>query len=135
MEGASLILVDTQAVIWLSKEQQYLSKTVLQVITDARRQGVALAISDISLWECAMASRKDRLKLGVPLAAALNEIAGLYTVLPITPAIAETSLTFSTQFPRDPADRIIAATAVVHRIPLITSDGRIQRSGEVPCIW
>jgi PIN domain nuclease of toxin-antitoxin system len=66
---------------------------------------------------------------------ALNEIASLYTVLPVTPEIAEISTAFSPEFPRDPADRLIAATALAHHIPLITSDTRIRKSGEVPCIW
>jgi PIN domain nuclease of toxin-antitoxin system len=35
-------------------------------------------------------------------------------------------------FQNDPADEIIAATSVLHRVPLITRDRRIRRSRLVP---
>jgi PIN domain nuclease of toxin-antitoxin system len=38
-------------------------------------------------------------------------------------------------FPRDPADWLVAATARVHDLTLITSDRAIQRSGAVPTLW
>ena len=38
-------------------------------------------------------------------------------------------------FPRDPADCLVAATARVHDLTLITSDRAIQRSGAVPTLW
>jgi PIN domain nuclease of toxin-antitoxin system len=38
-------------------------------------------------------------------------------------------------FPADPFDRIIAATAIVERVALVTSDARIQESGVVRTIW
>jgi PIN domain nuclease of toxin-antitoxin system len=56
-------------------------------------------------------------------------------VLPIDSAVAERSMTFSPNFPKDPADRIIAATALVHGLTLVTADEAIRKSGEVSCIW
>lgn len=56
------------------------------------------------------------------------------TVLPITPAIAEQA-----QHPDflhgDPADRLIAATAVVHQSPVITADGKLRLVPGLRCIW
>ena len=42
---------------------------------------------------------------------------------------------FPADFPGDPADRLIAATARAHRIPLVTSDERIQASPLVETVW
>ncbi len=55
-------------------------------------------------------------------------------VLPITPEIAEKSVQFSSRFPKDPTDRLIAATALVHGFKLVTADKLVRKSGEVPCI-
>ena len=38
-------------------------------------------------------------------------------------------------FPKDPVDRLIAATALIEDIPLITADREIRKSGAVPTIW
>jgi PIN domain nuclease of toxin-antitoxin system len=42
---------------------------------------------------------------------------------------------FPPSFPSDPFDRIIAATARVRGLRLVTADERIQRSGVVETIW
>ena len=130
-----MILLDTQSVIWLNQDQMLLSHSAKSAIAEARVAGTGLAIADITLWEFAMASKRDRIKLEVPLSVALRELTAVYAVLPITPAIAEASVSFSSRFPRDPSDRVIAATALVHNLPLITTDTRIRKSGEVSCIW
>ncbi len=130
-----MILLDTQIVIWLNQQQEKLSRTASEAISGARIDGVGLAIADISLWEIAMAVSKERITLAVPLATALDEIASLYNVLPISPKIAELSMQLFKGSNPDPADRLIGATALVHNMPLITSDTRIRQSGEVPCIW
>jgi len=39
------------------------------------------------------------------------------------------------QFPKDPADRLIAATAMVEGIALVTADLRIRRSKAVETVW
>ena len=38
-------------------------------------------------------------------------------------------------FPADPIGRLIAATAVVEKMPLVTADPRIQDGGVVQTIW
>jgi PIN domain nuclease of toxin-antitoxin system len=130
-----VILLDTQIVVWLSREQHRLSKVAAEALTNARREGVALAVADISLWEIAMGVSKRRITLGVSLQAALEQISRLYNVLPISPEIALRSMTLFLKSHSDPADRLIAATALVHGLPLVTADSRILASGEVPCIW
>lgn len=108
---------------------------------DALAQGLdagQLACCDISLWEIAMLLARGRVRLppGVHIASYLDDIvlAMNLTVLPITPLIAEQA-----QHPDflhgDPADRLIAATALVHRAPLITADEKLHRVPGLRCVW
>jgi len=56
------------------------------------------------------------------------------TVLPITADIAE--LSQSALFIHgDPADRLIAATALIHRAALITADEKLRAIPNLHCIW
>jgi PIN domain nuclease of toxin-antitoxin system len=58
-----------------------------------------------------------------------------FVVLPITANIALQAFAFPASYPKDPADRLIGATALIEDIPLITADRGIRRSGTVPTIW
>ncbi len=88
-----------------------------------------LAISDIVIWEIAKLVQVGRLDFDLnsrAFEACLNSL----VVIPIDREVAlrSTQLDFSS----DPADEIIAATSVVHRIPLLTRDRKILRSHMVP---
>jgi PIN domain nuclease of toxin-antitoxin system len=82
-----------------------------------------------------MASTKGRIRLPGTLADYLRYVEKTFVVLPITGAIAERSILLSDSFSKEPADRLIAATAIVHGLTLVTKDEKIRKSGEVPCIW
>jgi PIN domain nuclease of toxin-antitoxin system len=88
-----------------------------------------LAISDIVLWELAKLVELDRLEIDLESAAFAAILARL-TIIPISAPVAVTSTRLD--FRSDPADQLIAATSVVHRIPLVTRDRRIRRSKVVP---
>jgi len=129
-----VILLDTQAVAWLVAVPENLSPAARRAITAARKeQGIAIA--DKTLWELAMMVTRKRIETTMKLHDFLREVERVCTVLPIDAGIAERSMSFGRNFPKDPSDRIIAATAIVHGLPLVTSDGAIRKSGEVHCIW
>jgi PIN domain nuclease of toxin-antitoxin system len=129
-----MILVDTQIVIWLAAEPEKISRRASDAILEARRVD-GVAISDKTLWELAMAFTKGRIGADLSLRDLLEEAERTFVVLPVNAAIAERSVQFGKSFPADPADRIIAATAITYGLKLVTADAQIRKSGEVPCIW
>ena len=129
-----MIVVDTHAVIWLTQEQDMLSAAAKTALMEGRREG-RLAIADITLREIAFQVVRGRVVLSAPLEEYLRFIESLFKVLPITGEIAERSVHFGPPFPRDPADRLIGATTLVHGARLVTKDELIHASREVQCIW
>jgi PIN domain nuclease of toxin-antitoxin system len=69
------------------------------------------------------------MRISRPLLEYLRYLEEAFVVLPLTSAIAVHALSFG-RMPRDPNDRIIAATAVVHGATLITADRKILASGK-----
>jgi PIN domain nuclease of toxin-antitoxin system len=130
-----VILVDTQVLLWMTLERSKLSKPAAKAMRSAMRSGAGIAIADKTLWEVAMAFDRGRLNLPWPLGQYLRHLESLCAVVPIDSRVAERAMKFSTMFPSDPNDRIIAATALVHTMTLVTADEKILGSGEVPCVW
>jgi len=94
-----------------------------------------VCIAAITLWEIAMLVEKKRLALNLAVLPWLEDSmrkTGVL-VLPLTAQIAVSATTIP--YFRDPSDRLIAATALTHGVPLVTKDERIQRSGVVATIW
>lgn len=129
-----MILLDTHAVLWLAQVPELLSDTAVASIALARSKD-GVAISDKTLWEIAMLISKGRVGVHTSLREFLKEVEKYCEVLPISGAIAEQAVQFSSKYPNDPADRIIGATAVVHGLKLVTADQEIRASGEVDCVW
>ena len=130
-----MILVDTHVVVWLALDQTQLSKKARTAIDDARRNGDGLAISDITLLELATLTSKGRIRLNISLESFLREIEARFTVLPISGRACVRALGLPGTYPKDPADRIIAGTALVEGLSLLTADRAIRRSQALPTIW
>ena len=130
-----MILVDSHVVVWLAFDQNHLSKKARAAIDDARKNGDGLAISDITLLELATLVSKGRVRLDISLESFLQEIEARFIVLPISGRACARAMGFPTAYPKDPADRIIGATALVEGLSLITADRQIHRSKVVKTIW
>ena len=130
-----MILLDTHVVIWLALEPGRISKRARAAIQETRQRGEGLAVSDITLLEIATIESKGRIKLNASLEAFLAEIEARFIVLPITGRICVSALALPAAYPRDPADRVIGATALVEGLPLITADDGIRRSKALKTIW
>jgi PIN domain nuclease of toxin-antitoxin system len=132
-------VLDTQAWLWSVLDHPRLSRRArgaLGAIGSDERVGIAA----ISLKEAAWHLAHGRVvvdagfgpwPLWLRTAAASPNLA----VLPLTVDVAIESEQLGDAFPPDPADRLIAATARVHDLTLITSDRPIRKAGAVRTLW
>jgi PIN domain nuclease of toxin-antitoxin system len=130
-----VILVDTHVVVWLAFDQDQISAKAKGAIDDARKNADGLAISDITLLELATLAGKGRIRLDISLESFLQEVEARFVVLPISGRACARAMGFPPSYPRDPADRIIGATALVEGLSLLTADREIRRSRAVRTIW
>ena len=130
-----MILVDTHVVVWLAFDQGQLSKNARAAINQARQSGEGLAISDITLLELMTLTSKGRIRLDISLESFLHEIEARFIVLPISGRACVRALGLPAAYPKDPADRIVGATALVEGLSLLTADREIRRSRALHTIW
>jgi len=130
-----VILLDTHVVLWLTTDPAKLSSKGKSAIEDARKNGDGLAISDITLLELATLASKGRIHLGISLESFLQEVEARFVVLPISGRACARAMGLPTSYRKDPADRIIGATALVESLALITADREILHSKVVNTIW
>ena len=94
-----------------------------------------MAISDITLLELATLFGKRRIRLTISLESFLQEVEARFAVLPISGRACACVLGLPASYPKDPADRVIGATALVEGLALVTADREIRRSRAVRTIW
>jgi PIN domain nuclease of toxin-antitoxin system len=130
-----VILLDTHVVVWLAFDQEQISKKARNAIDDARKNADGLAISDITLLELTTLASKGRIRLDISLESFLQEVEARFIVLPISGRACARITGLPASYPKDPADRIIGATALVEGLYLLTADREIRRSRTVQTIW
>ena len=130
-----MILVDTHVVLWLAFDQRQISSKARMAIGDARKNASGLAICDITLMELAALASKGRVRLDISLESFLQEVETRFVVLPITGRACARAARLPASYPRDPADRIIGATALVEGLALLTADREIRKSKAIRTIW
>ena len=125
------MLLDTCAAIWLLEDRQ-VSAAALSALDDAFDAAVAVYVSPISAWEVGMLYARRRLDLIVTPErwfARLLAIPGV-RLAELPPAILIASSFLPGTPPRDPADRIIAATARDLGARLMTRDRPLLDYGQ-----
>jgi PIN domain nuclease of toxin-antitoxin system len=131
-----MILLDTCAVIWDALDPNQISARARKAI-DRADQHNALAISDISIWEIAMLVKKGRIEIDTSAAHFVDLFlqSRNVAVIQISPEIAELSTHFGADVSNDPADRLIAATSIIHNAQLVTADKKLLASELVDTVW
>jgi len=131
-----LILLDTHVLVWLVVEDERLSRPAASAIRRARASD-GIAIADITLWELALLFARGSIQAQGTSEKALQTLvdcAGV-NVRPITTEIAALATQFPDDYPKDPADRLIGATARAEGLALVTRDERIRSSPLLKTIW
>ena len=125
-------LLDTHAVIWAAEGDERLGASAGELLRSLK-EGEAV-LSDITLLEIAMLAKKGRIELSVSAEEYLRAIQRNYPLLTITSEIA--SMAVDLDLPQgDPFDRTIVASAIYHKLPLLTRDKNISASGLVRTVW
>lgn len=117
-------LLDTHAAIWLATDSASLGKRSRSLVAEALAAD-RLAVASISFWEIAMLIAKGRLQALMPpadLRARLLDTGVNELVLTGEIALLAAGLD---GLHGDPADRFIAASAIVHQATLVTADERL----------
>lgn len=128
-------LLDTHILLWWLEGGGRLSAGQRRAL-DRVSPASPVLLSEISLWEVAVLHELGRIRLSRPLEEWLRLASAppLVQTCRIDAAVAAETTALPPGFHRDPADRIIVATARLRGATLVTSDGRIAASGAVPCL-
>ena len=129
------LLLDTHILLWWFEADSKLSAAQKRALKKAG-PSAPLYVSDMSLWEIATLCELGRVRLKLPLRDWLERAtaAPLVERCGISPAIASEVVALPSTFPRDPADRILVATARVLGATLMTRDERILDAALVPTL-
>ena len=131
-----MIILDTQSLIWWIGNPKKLSKEAARAIDKATGSGKLYA-SSISIWEICMLVKGGRLNLTMDIADWIEKVEALpfLQFIPVDNNIALKSVFLPPPFHKDPADRIIIATALNLGATIVTSDRRILKYSHGRSIW
>ncbi len=132
MGGSTLIILDTHTWIWWAAARDRLSRRAYKAIEQANE----LFVPAIACWEVSMLVAKGRLQFDRDVLTWVRQAVNLpkVSLVPLLPEISVSAATLA-DFGGDPADRMIAATALYLRGVLVTKDGRLRRYRELQTLW
>jgi PIN domain nuclease of toxin-antitoxin system len=131
-----MIVLDTHAWLWWISNPEKLGTAATSAIEQAITENRIL-IASISTWEIALLVAKGRLTLSIEVRDWVRKTESLPFVrfLPMDNTIALRSIDLPGAFHGDPADRIIAATALTTGLPLVSKDEKIRACSFIQTIW
>ena len=131
-----MIVLDTHALIWWVSGDESLSKNAKAAI-ERELEGGQIIVSAISAWEIAMLVEREKLVLSMDVGSWLAAVAEIESVrfIPLDVEVVVKSVDLPGEFHKDPADRMIVATARKLSAPLVTKDEKILTYAHVNTIW
>ncbi len=132
-----IVILDTHTLIWWVNADKSLSKKAHKKIQETLKKNGEVIISSISAWEIATLIQKKRLNISMDLDSWFDEVSRIEGVrfTPIDNEVGIKSTTLPGDFHKDPADRMIVATARKFSAPLITADEKILNYPHVKSLW
>jgi len=123
------LLLDTHVVLWLDSGDERLRESTRVLIDDCWRGGGAIFMSAVTAWEIALLVDAGRIDLDCPVGAWVDRFIGRPGVeaAPLGHRAACRSYQLHRLEHRDPADRLLIATAIELDCPLVSYDERIRR--------
>ena len=131
------IVIDTQIVIWYFSGPKMRSDSAQLAIVNAQESGGLIYVPSITIVELTYLLEKNRIPVEVidKLREALDDESTSFRLAELTRGVADDVQRIDRSIVGDMPDRIIAATALHLSLPLITSDGNIQKLTNVETIW
>ena len=131
-----MIVLDTHALVWWANGDAALSKKAKNAI-ERELDGGQIMVSAISAWEIAMLVAHEKLVLSMDVPSWLSTVGQIEAVrfVPVDVEIGVKSTALPGEFHKDPADRMIVATARKLNVPLVTRDEKIRAYKHVKSIW
>ena len=132
-----MLILDTHVLVWWVNGSDSLSKVAEKAIKKTLAQGSEIIVSSITAWEVSMLINSGRLTLSMDVESWFAEISQIDGVRlsPVDNEIAIRSTVLPGSFHKDPADRMIVATARKLAVPLVTADEKIRNYEHVKTIW
>jgi PIN domain nuclease of toxin-antitoxin system len=125
------LLLDTHIALWLDSGNDRLRPSTRALIDDCWQNGGTILLSPVTAWEIALLVDTGRIDLDVPVDAWVQRFLDRPGIedAPLTHRAAARSYQLNHLEHRDPADRLLIATAIELRCPLVTYDERITQFG------
>jgi PIN domain nuclease of toxin-antitoxin system len=126
------LLLDTHIALWLDSGDDRLQPSTRGLVDGCWRDGGTILLSAVTAWEIALLVDAGRIDLDLPVAAWVERFLQRPGVepVPLSYRAASRSYQLHRLEHRDPADRLLIATAIELDCPLVTYDKRIARFGE-----
>ena len=136
MERSEVAVLDTHAWVWWVSSPDRLSRNAQRRIDDAAETS-AIYISAISVWELSLLVIRKRVHLRIDVAdwIARCEALPFLNFVPVDNLVALKANDLPDYVHRDPADRMIIATALLLGGTLITQDRKIRNYPHVSSLW
>lgn len=131
-----MIILDTSVLIWLISSPEKLSHKASQVV-EREIKKEEIIVSSISVWEIYLLVKKGRLKFTVHPDKWLEETENLPFIrfVAVDNKIAAYSVNLPDPLHKDPADRIIIATALQIGARVVTPDKKILNYPHIQTVW